>query len=87
MLTTLSFGDEAPYCLDMVPSIVELPETDGHGFWAVGTDDWGNIISYDHCESREEAEEFIRDELPGRGIVMTDNELYNALNMGEEVYA
>lgn len=87
MLTTLSFGDEAPYCLDLVPSIVELPETDGYGFWAVGTDDWGNIISYDHCESREEAEEFIRDELPGRGIIMTDNELYNALNMGEEVYA
>lgn len=56
-------------------------------YWAVATDDWGNVITYDPCESREEAKEFIRDELGGRGIVMTDDELATALNMGEEVYA
>lgn len=56
-------------------------------WWAVGTDSWGEIVTYDPCESREEAEEFIRTELHGRGIVMTDNELATALDMGEEVYA
>lgn len=85
MLTTLSFGVEAPYCLDFPPTRQEM--TAHAPLWAVGTDDWGNIITYDPCESREEAEELIRDELGGRGIVMTDDELYNALNMGEEVYA
>ena len=85
MLTTLSFGKEAPYCLDLTPTRQEL--TAHAHLWAVGTDDWGNIITYDPCETREEAEDFIRDELPGRGIMMTDNELYNALNMGEEAYA
>ena len=56
-------------------------------YWAVGTDDWGNIVTYDPCASREEAKDFIRTELAGHGIVMTDNELATALNMGEEVYA
>lgn len=56
-------------------------------FWAVGTDAWGNIITCDPCDSREEAEDFCRDELHGRGIVMTRKELLTAIDMGEEVCA
>ena len=85
MLTTLSFGKEAPYCLDMEPTRQEL--TTHAPFWAVGTDDWGNIVTYDPCDTRKEAEAFIRDELPGRGIIMTDTELTTALDHGEEVCA
>ena len=36
-------------------------------YWAVGTDAWGDILTWDQCDSREEAEEFIRTELAGRG--------------------
>lgn len=85
MLTTLSFGVEAPYCLDFPPTRQEM--TAHAPLWAVGTDDWGNIITYDPCETREEAEDFIREELAGRGIIMTDNELETALDIGEEAYA
>lgn len=85
MLTTLSFGDEAPYCLDLSPTRQEL--TSHAPFWAVGTDGWGNVITYDPCDTREEAEAFIREELAGRGIIMTDNELATALDIGEEAYA
>lgn len=56
-------------------------------FWGVGKDVWGNLITWDPCESRTEAEEFVRDELHGRGVVMTQNELIDALDMGEEAYA
>lgn len=56
-------------------------------YWAVGTDDWGTIVTYDPCDSREEAKDFISEVLAGRGIVMTDSELVTALNMGEEVCA
>ena len=56
-------------------------------FWAVGTDTWGNVVTCDPCESRKEAEDFCRAELHGHGIVMTEQELLNALDMGEEVYA
>ena len=85
MLTTLSFGDEAPYCLDLPATRHEM---NAHApFWAVGTDDWGNIVTYDPCDTRKEAEAFIRDELTGRGIIMTDTELATALDMGEEVCA
>lgn len=85
MLTTLSFGAEASYCLDFPPTRQEL--TAHAPLWAVGTDDWGNIITYDSCDTREEADAFIREELAGRGIIMTDNELATALDMGEEAYA
>lgn len=53
-------------------------------FWAVSTDAWGNIVTCDPCDSREEAEDFIRTELSGRGLVMTDKELAAALHMDEE---
>ena len=56
-------------------------------FWGVGKDVWGNLITWDPCESSTEAEEFVRDELHGRGVVMTEQELLNALNQGEEVCA
>lgn len=56
-------------------------------FWGVGKDVWGNLITWDPCESRTEAEEFVRDELHGRGVVMTQDELIGALDMGEEAYA
>ena len=85
MLTTLSFGAEAPYCLDFPPTRQEL--TAHAPLWAVGTDDLGNIVTYDPCDTRKEAEAFIREELAGRGIIMTDNELATALDMGEEVCA
>ena len=53
-------------------------------YWAVGTDAWADILTWDQCDSREEAEEFIRTELAGRGIVMTDDELATALHMDDE---
>lgn len=56
-------------------------------FWGVGKDVWGNLITWDQCDSRAEAEEFVRDELHGRGVVMTQDELIDALDMGEEAYA
>ena len=85
MLNTLSFGAEAPYCLDSTPTRQEM--TAHAPFWAVGTDDWGNLITWDPCESRTEAEEFVCNELHGRGVVMTEQELLNALDMGEEICA
>ena len=56
-------------------------------FWAIGTDAWGNVLTFDPCENRAEAEDFCRAELHGRGIVMTKTELLTALDMGEEACA
>lgn len=53
-------------------------------YWAVSTDAWGDLLTWDQCSSREEAEAFIRTELAGRGIVMTDDELSKALHMDDE---
>ena len=46
--------------------------------WAVGTDDWGNIETYDPMESEADAREFIRDFLGGRGVIMKRSELSTA---------
>lgn len=46
--------------------------------WAVGTDDWGNIETYDPMESEADAREFIRDFLGGRGVIMKRSELATA---------
>lgn len=56
-------------------------------FWGVGMDAWGNVITWDPCESREEASAFVRAELHGHGVVMTQTELTTALDHGEEVCA
>ena len=56
-------------------------------FWGVGMDAWGNVITWDPCESREEATAFVAHELHGRGVVMSQDELAKVLDMGEEVYA
>lgn len=53
-------------------------------YWAVGTDAWGNLVTCDPCDSKKEAEDFIRSELAGRGIVMTNDELATALHMDDE---
>ena len=52
--------------------------------WAVGTDDWGNIETYDPMESLDDAREFIRDFLGGRGVIMTNKQLATAYQYFEE---
>ena len=56
-------------------------------FWGVGIDAGGNAITWDPCESREEAVAFVSSELHGHGVVMTQDELITALDHGEEVCA
>ena len=80
MLTTLSFGDEAPYCLDWEPVTVR-----SNGVWAVSRNKHGRL-EYEPCTDRQDAEEFIRDVLDGNGVVMTDDELARELNMRDEDY-
>ena len=48
-------------------------------YWGVGKNVWGELITWDPCDSREEADEFVRDELSGQGVVMPQEELINAL--------
>ena len=52
--------------------------------WAVGTDDWGNIETYDPMESEADAREFIQDFLGGRGIIMTKKQLATVYQYFEE---
>ena len=52
--------------------------------WAVGTDDWGNIETYDPMDSEEDAREFIQDFLAGRGIIMSRGQLATAYPSFEE---
>ena len=54
--------------------------------WAVGTDNLGNIETYDPMESEEDAREFIRDFLAGRGIIMTKSQLATAYPYFEEEF-
>ena len=54
--------------------------------WAVGTDDWGNIETYDPMKSMEDAREFISDFLGGRGIIMTKSQLATAYPYFEEEF-
>lgn len=54
-------------------------------WWTVGTNTWGEILTYDACENKEEAELFVKEELSGRGVVMTDRELKNEIYIEDEV--
>lgn len=52
-------------------------------WWAVRRE-YGEIISYDPCESKEDAEEFIRDWMDGKGEVMTREELVECIRDKDE---
>ena len=52
--------------------------------WAVGTDDWGNIDSADPMESLDDAREFIRDFLAGKGVIMSRRQIATACPSFEE---
>ena len=54
--------------------------------WAVGTDDWGNIETYDPMECEADAREFIRAFLGGRGISMTKSQLATSYPYFEEEF-
>ena len=55
-------------------------------WWAAGLDAWGEIVTYDPCDSPDEAQSFVRDELNGRGAVMTAQELIDALALRDDGY-
>ena len=44
-------------------------------WWAVRRGAYGELVSCDPCDSREEAELFIQEELNGDGVIMSRHEL------------
>lgn len=46
--------------------------------WAIGTDDWGNLSSADPVEDMADAHAFIKEQLNGRGIIMSKKQMFTA---------